>query len=203
MTREEGLARLNIKPATLYSYVSRGLIGTAPHDDGRRSLYVRADVERVGSRKRGRMPKAASAESTMRWGEPVLASAITHITPQGPLYRNRSAVEMAKAGSSFDSVSQLLMTGIWQDGATACGQHDARERDQLGNDLLLDVPKGRLAFAIEEVADRAAEIALDLVIDIHKRQLAHARQLSPDRGFSTTGHADEGDQIRPGATCFS
>jgi citrate synthase len=124
MTREEVLARLNIKPATLYSYVSRGLIGTAPHDDGRRSLYVRADVERVGSRKRGRMPKAASAESTMRWGEPVLASAITHITPQGPLYRNRSAVEMAKAGSSFESVSQLLMTGVWQDGVTAWGALD-------------------------------------------------------------------------------
>jgi citrate synthase len=124
MTREEVLARLNIKPATLYSYVSRGLIGTAPHDDGRRSLYVRTDVERVGSRKRGRMPKAASAESTMRWGEPVLASAITHITPEGPLYRNRSAVDMAKAGSSFESVSQLLMTGVWQDGVTSWGALD-------------------------------------------------------------------------------
>lgn len=119
MTREEVLERLNIKPGTLYSYVSRGLIGTAPHDDGRRSLYVRADVERVGSRKRGRLPRAVSAESTMRWGDPVLASGITHITPQGPLYRNRSAVEMAKAGTSFESVSQLLMTGIWQDGVTA------------------------------------------------------------------------------------
>src|ERR1700740_3353278 len=73
MTREEVLARLNIKPATLYSYVSRGLIGTPP---------------------------------------------------QGPLYRNRSAVEMAKAGSSFESVSQLLMTGVWQDGVTAWGALD-------------------------------------------------------------------------------
>lgn len=119
MTREEVLDRLRIKPGTLYSYVSRGLIGTAPHDDGRRSLYVRADVERVGSRKRGRTPRAVSAESTMRWGEPVLASAVTHITPEGPAYRNRSAVDLAKAGASFESVSQLLMTGIWQDGVTA------------------------------------------------------------------------------------
>jgi citrate synthase len=124
MTREEALALLKVKPATLYSYVSRGLVGTAPHEDGRRSLYVRADVERVGSRKRGRMPKAASAESTMRWGEPVLASAITYITQQGPLYRNRSAVEMAKVGSSFESVSQLLMTGVWQDGVTSWGTLD-------------------------------------------------------------------------------
>jgi citrate synthase len=124
MTREEVLARLNIKPATLYSYVSRGLIGTAPHDDGRRSLYLRADVERVGSRKRGRISRAASAESTMRWGEPVLASAITHVTPEGPLYRNRSAVEMARSGASFESVSQLLMTGVWQDGVNAWGVMD-------------------------------------------------------------------------------
>ena len=145
MTREEVLARLNIKPATLYSYVSRGLIGTAPHDDGRRSLYVRADVKRVGSRKRGRMPKAASAESTMRWGEPVLASAITHITPQGPLYRNRSAVEMAKAGSSFESVSQLLMTGV-------LGEYMWRN---------LDETRRRPRFIVEQVIESPAAVISD------------------------------------------
>jgi len=124
MTREEVLARLNIKSATLYSYVSRGLIGTAPHDDGRRSLYMRADVERVGSRKRGRISRAASAESTMRWGEPVLASSIPPIPPPGPPSRNRAAVEMAKSGASFESVAQLLMTGVWQDGINAWGVMD-------------------------------------------------------------------------------
>lgn len=96
MTRNEVLETLNIKPGTLYAYVSRGIIKTAPHDDGRKSLYLRTDVERVSSRKRGRPSKSASAESTMHWGEPVIASAITQVTPGGPVYRNREAVGMAR-----------------------------------------------------------------------------------------------------------
>ncbi|MGC7477987.1 citrate synthase, partial [Pandoraea pneumonica] len=83
------LALLDIKPATLYAYVSRGLIRARPHEDGRKSLYLRRDVERLATRKRGRAPTGAVAESTMRFGDPVLHSAITQITPHGPRYRNR------------------------------------------------------------------------------------------------------------------
>jgi citrate synthase len=119
MTRSEALEALNVKQATLYSYVSRGLIKTAPHPDGRKSLYVRADVERVRSRKRGRPPQSAAAESTMHWGAPVVSSAITLVTEQGPVYRNRSAVDMARDGVSFESVAQLLFTGMWQDNFAA------------------------------------------------------------------------------------
>ncbi|WP_322060117.1 citrate/2-methylcitrate synthase [Paraburkholderia sp. J63] len=115
LTRAEVLELLSIKPSTLYAYVSRGMIKTAPHADGRRSLYYRTDVERVRSRKRGRPPAVAAAESTMHWGAPVVASAITQVTPGGPLYRSRSAVEMARAGVAFESVVQLLITGMWQD----------------------------------------------------------------------------------------
>lgn len=119
MTRSEVLEILNIKQGTLYAYVSRGIIRTAPHPDGRKSLYFRADVERVRSRKRGRPPQSAAAESTMHWGAPVVASAITQVTAGGPVYRNRSAVEMARSGVSFESVAQLLFTGTWQDNFAA------------------------------------------------------------------------------------
>jgi citrate synthase len=115
MSREEVLGTLNIKAGTLYAYVSRGLIKSVPHEDGRKSMYLRSDVERVGSRTRGRAPRSAAAESSMRWGEPVLCSAITRISADGPLYRNRSAVELAQSGASFESIAQLLMTGVWQD----------------------------------------------------------------------------------------
>ncbi len=115
LSREEVLTRLNIKPGTLYAYVSRGLIRTVPIENGRRKLYVRTDVERVGSRKRGRDPRVATAESTMRWGEPVLCSSITEITTEGPVYRNRPAMELALSGVSFESVAQFLVTGVWQD----------------------------------------------------------------------------------------
>lgn len=119
MTRTEVLDVLNIKQATLYAYVSRGMIKTAPHPDGRKRLYFRADVERVQSRKRGRPPQSAAAESTMHRGAPVVSSAITQVTTQGPVYPNRSAVELARAGVSFESVAQLLFTGMWQDNFAA------------------------------------------------------------------------------------
>ncbi|WP_454825133.1 citrate synthase [Paraburkholderia xenovorans] len=51
----------------------------------------------------------------MRWGEPVLCSSITEITTEGPVYRNRPAMELALSGVSFESVAQFLVTGVWQD----------------------------------------------------------------------------------------
>jgi citrate synthase len=179
MNREEVLAKLNIKAGTLYAYVSRGLIKTAPHDDGRKSLYLRSDVERVGSRKRGREPRSAAAEATMRWGEPVLCSAITQITPNGPLYRNRSAVELATSGASFESVALLLMTGIWQDNigtwpaiATPpdvmrlldAYAHNVTKTD-IGNILgMVSMALGMHGRGAAEIADASAVPAARLVI---------------------------------------
>ncbi|MDR5759638.1 citrate synthase [Caballeronia sp. LZ035] len=113
---EEALARLNIKAATLYAYVSRGLVRATPHEDGRKRLYLRRDIERLAARKRGRAPSGAVAESTLRLGDPVLHSAITQVTPHGPRYRNRLAVDLASSGAAFESVVHLLMTGVWQSG---------------------------------------------------------------------------------------
>ncbi|SAK98833.1 citrate synthase [Caballeronia fortuita] len=118
---EEALARLNIKAATLYAYVSRGLVRATPHEDGRKRLYLRRDIERLAARKRGRPPSGAVAESTLRLGDPVLHSAITQITPHGPRYRNRLAVDLAGSGAAFESVVHLLTTGIWQSGLAVWG----------------------------------------------------------------------------------
>ena len=47
LTRVEVLAILQIKPQTLYAYVSRGLIRSVPQPDSRSSFYLRDDVERI------------------------------------------------------------------------------------------------------------------------------------------------------------
>lgn len=117
--RDEALAHLNIKAATLYSYVSRGMIRSIPQADPRKSLYSRADVERLGIRSRGKLGRAAAAESSMRWGEPVINSSITYISDSGPVYRNRPAVDLARAGASFETVAHFLLTGVWHDSLTA------------------------------------------------------------------------------------
>ncbi|MFP3501639.1 citrate/2-methylcitrate synthase [Burkholderia sp. SIMBA_062] len=171
LTRSEVLEILNIKASTLYAYVSRGLIKTAPHPDGRKSLYSRTDVERVRSRKRGRPPQVAAAESTMHWGAPVVASAITQISESGPLYRTRSAVEMARAGVSFESVVQLLMTGMWQDNFAAWPAIDTPDdvkqlmdhyqtsqiADDIGNLLgMVTLALGMRGRGTTEIADGAS-----------------------------------------------
>ena len=115
LTLTEALARLKVKPSTLYSYVSRSQIRRIAKDDSRRSLYSKVDVDRLASRKRGRMGGVAAAASSLRWGEPVILSSITHIGQGGPVYRNRSAIEIANSGASFEAVAQLMYTGLWRE----------------------------------------------------------------------------------------
>lgn len=52
LTAEQAAERLNIKPATLYSYVSRGLVRTQPDPtDPRRRFYRAEDIERLEQRR--------------------------------------------------------------------------------------------------------------------------------------------------------
>jgi citrate synthase len=103
----------------------------------------------------------------MHWGEPVIASAITQVTHAGPVYRNRVAAEMARAGISFESVAQLLFTGTWQDTFAAWSSietpadtqrllrsyEDGLRRDDIGNLL------GIVALALGMHDRGAAEIS--------------------------------------------
>jgi citrate synthase len=59
--------------------------------------------------RRGDAPIAAGA---MNWGQPVLDSSITEIRDDAPYYRGRSSVDLVELGHSFESVAELLWTGI-------------------------------------------------------------------------------------------
>ncbi|OGA36800.1 MAG: hypothetical protein A3G80_13055 [Betaproteobacteria bacterium RIFCSPLOWO2_12_FULL_62_13b] len=115
MTRAEVLAILQIKPQTLYAYVSRGLIRSVPQPDGRSSFYLRDDVERIKVKSAARAGFGAVAASAMRWGEPVFTTSITQITEAGPRYRNRLAVDLVRAHASFETVADFLWAGTWID----------------------------------------------------------------------------------------
>lgn len=107
---------LRIKPQTLYTYVSRGLIRSVAQVDRKQRLYYREDVEKVRARAQARRGMGATAESAMRWGgQPVINTSITEITPAGPCYRGRPAVELARLGCSFEAVAELLWTGVLHD----------------------------------------------------------------------------------------
>jgi citrate synthase len=104
----DAAARLQVSRATLYAYVSRGLIRTAPDaGDPRKRRYVAEDIDRLVQRKaRGRAP-AQVAASTLDWGLPVLDSAITLIEDDRLYYRGRDAAALA-ASASLEDAARLL-----------------------------------------------------------------------------------------------
>jgi citrate synthase len=113
----EAAARLGVKPATLYSYVSRGLLTRRKDADGRRSLFDPAEVAAL-RRRSGRDgdgdpahgPPGAAAGGVVLW-----ESAITALGPDRPYYRGRDALRLART-SPFEEVAGWLWTGA--DGAT-------------------------------------------------------------------------------------
>src|SRR5512139_854751 len=102
---------LGIQVRSLYAYVSRGQIRSVPGDGGRPRLYALDDLERLRARRDARAGHGAVAAGALRWGEPVLDSAITAITARGPVYRGRLAVELAESGTPFENVAELLWSG--------------------------------------------------------------------------------------------
>src|SRR5829696_4372737 len=89
---------LGIQLRSLYAYVSRGQVRSVPGEQGRPRLYALDDLERLRVRRDARAGHGAVAAGALRWGEPVLDSAVTAITPRGPAYRGRLATELATEG---------------------------------------------------------------------------------------------------------
>ena len=106
---------LGISRATLYAYVSRGLVRTVEGtEDPRRRLYSLHDIEQLKKRKTvGRRPREVAA-TTLDWGLPVLSSAITLIEDGRLFYRGRDAATWAET-ASLGETARLL----W-----GCGGHD-------------------------------------------------------------------------------
>ncbi len=115
LSRDQALRVLQVKPQTLYSYVSRGFIRSMPQPGLRGSFYLREDVEKVRSRSVSHAGHGPAAASAMRWGEPVITTSITELTEAGPRYRNRLAVDLAVSGMPFENVAEYLWTGVLQD----------------------------------------------------------------------------------------
>ena len=102
LTAGEAARRLGVKPATLYAYVSRGLLHRDKAADGRGSLFDPDEVERLARRGRPRRP-AGVVDITVE-------SAITQISAGRLRYRGLDAAGLA-ASRSFEDVAELLWTG--------------------------------------------------------------------------------------------
>jgi citrate synthase len=102
LTTAQAAQLLGVKPATLYAYVSRGLIGRSKSADGRGSLFDPAEVEELARRGRPRRP-AGIADITVE-------SAITEIVGDSLRYRGLDAARLA-VSRTFEEVAEFLWTG--------------------------------------------------------------------------------------------
>lgn len=102
---------LGVELRTLYAYASRGLVRSVRGTRGLKRMYARDDLERLKARSSARAGHGAVAAGALRWGEPVLDSAITEITPRGPAYRGHLATDLASRGLAFENVAELLWSG--------------------------------------------------------------------------------------------
>ncbi len=114
LTAKDAAELLDVKLPTVYAYTSRGLIQSVPGSRGRARLYRRRDLERLCARRDARAGHGPVAAAALRQGEPVLDSSITLISiEEGPIYRGRSALGLAREGRSFEWVAEGLWSGNW------------------------------------------------------------------------------------------
>ncbi|GLW28186.1 citrate/2-methylcitrate synthase [Actinoplanes regularis] len=95
LTTEQVAERLGVKPATVYAYVSRGLLPSRRNAAGKGSLFDKADVDAlIAGRKRA---------------TPNIQTGITLIRDGGLFYRGHDAVELART-RTYEEVAGLLWT---------------------------------------------------------------------------------------------
>lgn len=102
LSAPEAANELGIRQATLYAYVSRGLIRSVA-GPGRSRRYHAEDVRLLRDRREGGEADGGGATP----GGPVLESALTLIDEAGPIYRGHAAVALAET-ASLERIATLL-----------------------------------------------------------------------------------------------
>lgn len=116
MSAKEACGLLSIKAATLYTYVSRGLLHPVRQANKKAHRYLRSEVEGLQARSSARHGHGPVAATAMRWGQPVMLTSITEITPEGPRYRGHRARDLARHPGAFENVAELLWSGVLPEG---------------------------------------------------------------------------------------
>lgn len=141
LTARQAADELGISLATLYAYVSRGLIrseGTG--GDTRTRRYRMEDVQKLKERKEQQRNPGKAVESALHWGAPVMESALTLIANGRLFYRGHDAVDLATT-HTIEQVAALLWTGdlpadplcFFETTGAALSPRCAMVRDQLAD----------------------------------------------------------------------
>lgn len=109
LTSKEAARRLGVSAATLYAYVSRGLLRSEGSSGQRERRYRADDVSRLKRRRDVGRKAEAIAANALDFGTPVLESELTLIQGGRLFYRGQDAAQLARR-ASLEEVAQLL----WQ-----------------------------------------------------------------------------------------
>lgn len=113
LSSEVAASRLGVSRATLYAYVSRGLIRSTPAPgDPRQRRYAGEDVDNLRGRSEERRDPAKIGERALHWGVPVLESAITLIENGRLYYRGHDVAELART-RTVEEIAALIWTGAF------------------------------------------------------------------------------------------
>jgi len=166
LTAGQVAQRLGVKPATVYAYVSRGLLHRQVGADGRTSRFDPAEVDELARRGRPR-------RDSRRTGivDVVLSTTLTEIADGALRYRGHDAVELVTS-SSFEDVAELLWTG------------------QLTDRARWEAPPDDVALARAVVAPLGKAVTPADRIRVATAAVASSRPLRVDlRPASVTNHA--------------
>ncbi len=108
MTAEQAAHALGVTRSTLYAYVSRGLVRSAPASGTQHSRYRRGEVERLAVQRESARKPALVARASLAWGRPVLNSELTLIEAGRLYYRGRDAIELSQHATLEDVAALLL-----------------------------------------------------------------------------------------------
>lgn len=102
---------LGVSKATLYAYVSRGMVASAPGPGPSRARrYPREALEGFAARRERSRDRGLAAHGALHLGLPVLDSELTLIRDGRCHYRGREVVALSRS-EPFERVAALLWTG--------------------------------------------------------------------------------------------
>jgi citrate synthase len=183
LTAGEAAGRLGVKRETLYAYVSRGLLRRRRSDDGRRSWYDEAEVERLA--RHGRRPRRRDQADL------AIETAITAIEGESLSYRGLEATRLA-GRHRFEEVAQWLWTGRLD---PASPWHAEPAAVAVGSAAQAVLPDGTLplerlrviAAALATTDELRFELEPDAVVAAAQTLIAGLVACLPDAGAAGSG----------------
>jgi citrate synthase len=166
LSARQSAEELGVSVATLYAYVSRGMVRSEEAEGKKRNRRYRAeDVRRLRERKERRRDPEGAVEAALHWGTPVMESGITLIDDGRLYYRGRNVADLA-AQCTVEEVAALIWTG-----------DEARAPVLFSSDP--PVPSRRIREALSHVAGSPPIEVFQVLLPLAAAEDAAAYDLRP------------------------